>query len=60
MNIKMSLGQISSLTYCKKCHSPIEIYPNQESVECKYCKEVNDLILDTNLNLLNDKKDMRI
>ena len=48
MDEKMSLGQIVSLIYCKKCHSPIEIYPNQETVECEYCKEINDLTLDLN------------
>lgn len=54
MNGKMSLGQFVSLIYCKKCHCPIEIYPNQETVECECCKEVNDLTLDVNLNYFKE------
>lgn len=39
----MNLGQLTSLTNCKYCGLPIEIYPDQKDVVCKHCGKRNDL-----------------
>ncbi|MEG2289537.1 MAG: hypothetical protein RSC24_06180 [Clostridium sp.] len=39
----MNKGQLTSVTYCKKCHEPIEIFPHWEGAICKSCGQLNNL-----------------
>ena len=50
MDNKVCLGNFVSLIYCKKCGVPLEIFVNEESIECPYCKHKNNLIVDIDFN----------
>lgn len=66
----MNRGQLTSLTYCKKCRQPIEIYPHWEEVICKRCgalnnlkynlAEDNNLVYYDNTEFINELKGFRI
>lgn len=53
----MNIGQLVSLIYCNKCGMRIEIYPNQEEVECPVCKnKINLIEKDLFLNLIDKQE----
>lgn len=56
MDNKVCLGNFVSLIHCKKCGAPLEIFVNEESIECPYCKHKNNLIVDIDFNSFNNDK----
>lgn len=39
----MNIGEIQSSVHCTRCDMLIEVYPEQEIIECTYCNENIDL-----------------
>ena len=52
----MNIGSLMSLISCNKCGYPIEIFPSQKEVRCKYCGKINNL----EINDFNEKKGDKI